>query len=76
MTNIARESNELEAVLARYRECLYDAAHARNERERQALETQSELLLKIILELQERLQVLRSDRGKCSPLPARGERSD
>lgn len=55
-------SAELEAALARTRECLYDAAHARNERERQALETQAELLLKIVMELQERVQALPSDR--------------
>ena len=63
MTTRAEHSAELEAALARYRECVYDAAHARSDRERQALETQSELLLKIILELQERVQVLPS-RGR------------
>ena len=62
MADSARESDELEAALARYRECLYDAQHARSERERQALETQGELLLKIILELQERVQALLSGR--------------
>lgn len=63
MTNRAKHSDELEAALARYRECVYDAAHARSDRERQALETQADLLLKIILELQERTQALPS-RGR------------
>lgn len=65
MSHSADESDDLEAALGRYRECLYDAAHARNERERQALETQGELLFKLALELQERLagQALSLSRG-------------
>ena len=62
MSHSGEDSDELEAALARYCECVYDAAHARSERERQALETQGELLLKIILELQERVQALPSGR--------------
>lgn len=58
MVNRAENSGELAAALARYRECLYDTAHARSDRERQALQTQADLLLKIILELQERVQAL------------------
>lgn len=63
MTNSAEDSGDLAAALARYRECAYDAAHARSDRERQELETQADLLLKIILELQERTQAL-SSRGR------------
>lgn len=66
MVNRAEDSDELEAALARYRECVYDAAHARSDRERQALETQADLLLKIILELQERVRALPS-RSRWSP---------
>lgn len=58
MVNGAGDTDELGAALARYRECVYDATHARSDRERQALETQADLLLKIILELQERTQAL------------------
>ena len=45
----------LAEALERYRECVYDAAHARNERERQALETQADLCLKVVMELQEQI---------------------
>ena len=62
MTTSAEDSDELAAAFARYRECVYDAAHARSDRERQALEAQADLLLKIILELQERTQALPSRR--------------
>lgn len=54
----------LAEALERYRECVYDAAHARNDRERQALEAQADLCLKVAMELQEQvnLQTARLER--------------
>lgn len=48
-------SARLAEALERYRECVYDAAHARNDRERQALEAQADLCLKVVMELQEQV---------------------
>ena len=45
----------LAEALERYRECVYDAAHARTARERQALEAQADLCLKVVMELQEQV---------------------
>lgn len=52
-------------ALERYRECIYDAAHARNDRERQALEVQADLCMKVVLELQEQVNLERERLGCC-----------